>query len=77
MDIMALDFWLKGLAGLAVGAAVICNLPTRLWLPAEKATLEYLAKTTLQTLDESGRKFPASDLWKERGALIMAVRRPG
>ena len=48
---------LKGLAGLAVGAAIVCNLPTRLWMPAERATLQYLADASLQTVDESHRQF--------------------
>ena len=54
---MAISGLLKGLAGLAVGAALICNLPTRLWMSAEKATLQYLADTSLQTVDESQRQF--------------------
>jgi len=74
---LGMSFWLKGLAGLAVGAAVICNLPTRLWMSAEKATLQYLASTVLETLDGTSKKFPASDLWKNNGVVIMAVRRPG
>ena len=48
---------LKGLAGLAVGAAIVCSLPTRLWMPAERATLQYLADASLQTVDESHRQF--------------------
>ena len=54
---MAISGWLQGLAGVAVGAALICNLPTRLWMSAEKATLEYLAGTSLQTVDEPQRQF--------------------
>lgn len=50
---MEVGFWLKGLAGVALGAALICNLPVRLWLPMEKATLGYLAETSLRTLDGS------------------------
>ena len=49
-----LGLWLKGLAGVTAGLAVFYNLPTSLWLPAESATLQYLAAGTLQRLDESG-----------------------
>jgi len=73
---LSIAWWLKGLAGLAVGAAILCNLPARLWLPAEKATLKYLSETLLQTVDGS-RSFKASELWQQKGAVIMAVRRPG
>jgi len=67
----------KGAAAVVAGLAVIANLPTSLWLPTQKATLDYLATATLTTLDESKRKFQASELWKDKGAVIMAVRRPG
>ena len=43
-----------------VGACVVfvlmANLPTRLWMPVEVATLAYLAETTLQNIS-SGEKF--------------------
>lgn len=72
--------WLKGTAAVVAGLAVFVNLPTRLWMSAERASLEYLASTQLSTIteDEDNRKkFQASDLWKDRGAVIMSVRRPG
>lgn len=69
--------WLKGLAGLAVGAAIVCNLPTSLWMAAEPATVQYLADSSLQTVDETQRQFKASELWQNNGVVIMAVRRPG
>jgi len=68
---------LKGLAGVVAGLAVIANLPASWILPAEKATLAYLSGAMLETLDGEKRKFKASELWKENGAVIMAVRRPG
>jgi hypothetical protein len=52
-----MELWFKLLAGVTAGAAVICNLPTSWWMPAEKATLSYLSQTTLQTLDETKTKF--------------------
>ena len=60
---MELALWFKGFAGAALGAAIICNLPTRLWMAAEKATLPYLAETTLQTLEETGRKFKVNKVY--------------
>jgi len=57
---MAVSGWLQGLAGVAVGAALLCNLPTRLWLTTEKATLGYLADTSLQTADQTQRQFKVS-----------------
>lgn len=74
---MGLSTYLLGTAGVVAGLAIFCNLPTRLWLPAKRANLQYLAETTLKTLDGSQKSFLAADLWKTRGAVIMAVRRPG
>jgi len=54
---MAISGWLKGLAVVTVSSALLCNLPTRLWLPAERATVQYLADTFLQTVDESQGQF--------------------
>lgn len=65
-------------AAAVAGAAVLLNLPTNPWVAKpQKATLEYLEQAKLATLDGSQRSFDASDLWRERGAVIMAVRRPG
>ena len=62
---MAISGWLKGLAVVTVGAALLCNLPTRLWLTAEKATVQYLADTSLQTFDDPQRQFKVcwSNTW--------------
>ncbi len=47
-----MGLWLKGLAGVTAALAVFYNLPTSVWLPAEKATLQYLAAgTLLETVD--------------------------
>lgn len=74
---MEIGFWLKGVAGIAVGAAIFVNLPTRLWLTMEKATLAYLAETSLQTIDEANATIKASQLWEKKGAVVMVIRRPG
>lgn len=68
---------LTGLAGITVTLAVVANLPTSWWMPAEKATLKYLSSATLQTLDGQKRRFSAADLWQDKGVVVMAVRRPG
>ncbi|KAK7507733.1 hypothetical protein BaRGS_00000698 [Batillaria attramentaria] len=69
---------LKVLGGVAVGVAVLCNLPSNPFIPRPKpATLSYLAETELQTIGSTPRKFKASELWENTGAVIMVVRRPG
>jgi len=60
------------------GAAVLCNLPVNPFVKsAEKASLDWLQATTLKTIGSESKEFKASDLWKDNGAVIMAVRRPG
>ncbi|XP_076440496.1 peroxiredoxin-like 2A [Babylonia areolata] len=69
---------LLGLAGVAVGMGLLCNLPVNPFVPAPlPASLAYLADTQLTTLDEKPYQFKASQLWEKNGAVIMAVRRPG
>lgn len=55
---------------------LMANLPTRLWMPPEAATLSYLAQTTLQNIT-SGETFKAVELWNQSGAVVVVVRRPG
>ncbi|ESO09853.1 hypothetical protein HELRODRAFT_73106 [Helobdella robusta] len=45
----------------------------------EKATIQYLKNINLKKIDGSddGGSFKASELWKDGGAVIMVVRRPG
>jgi len=74
---MGFSNWLLGGAGVVAGLAVFCNLPVRWWMPAQKATLQYLASAQLQMLDSTRKIFKASDLWSKNGVVIMAVRRPG
>jgi len=67
-------------AGAVTGLIVMANIPTSYWLPSEKASIEYLEETYLQNIakDEKDRKkYKASDLWKDNGAVVMVVRRPG
>lgn len=69
--------WLSGIGVAAAGLALVCNLPTSLWLSAERATLKLLASTTLRTIDSERKSFPASDLWRNNAVVMMVVRRPG
>jgi len=66
--------WLIG--GALTGVLTYANLPSAWILPQQKATAEYLASAKLQTIPK-GSPVDAQSLWKENGAVIMAVRRPG
>jgi len=79
--------WYLYLVG-AVAAAVLaflayCNLPPSWLHPAEKATLEWLSSAPLEKLPSPPGEAWSDDvttgeqLWRDRGAVIMAVRRPG
>ncbi|NWV44505.1 F213A protein, partial [Grantiella picta] len=73
-----MGMWSVGLG--AIGAAVtgIVLANTDLFLSkAEQATMEYLEEIELKTLGPEQRTFKAGELWRENGAVIMAVRRPG
>ena len=52
--------WLLGAAGAAVGAALVCNLSAWLIPKPQLATLGYLAKAKLQTLDGAKKNFSVS-----------------
>lgn len=49
-----------GAAGVAAGAAVICNIAPWLVAKPQLATLDYLAAAKLQTLDGQKRNFTVS-----------------
>uniref|UniRef100_A0A7M7NEU3 Peroxiredoxin-like 2A n=1 Tax=Strongylocentrotus purpuratus TaxID=7668 RepID=A0A7M7NEU3_STRPU len=80
---------LWGAAAAAVGGLLVANMD--FWLPRGGAatTEAYLAGAVLQLLgetklqaqlslvDEAVRTFKAKDLWKDTGAVVLAVRRPG
>ncbi|NWY44481.1 F213A protein, partial [Sylvia atricapilla] len=73
-----MGMWSVGLGaiGAAVTGIVLANTDLFLSKP-EKATLEFLEGIELKTLGPEKRTFKAGELWKENGAVIMAVRRPG
>jgi len=66
--------WLLG--GAITGMLTYANLPSAWILPQQRATEDYLANAKLLTLPQ-GDPIDARSLWKENGAVIMAVRRPG
>merc|ERR1712080_413239 len=70
--------WLLWLAALGLSGAVLyANLPSAWILPQEKATETFLAQAKLQEIT-GGQVLPSSrSLWRENGAVVMAVRRPG
>ncbi|NXS55374.1 F213A protein, partial [Brachypteracias leptosomus] len=77
--IFAMGMWSVGLGaiGAAVTGIILANTDLFLSKP-EKATLEFLEEIELKTLGSAEeRTFKAAELWKENGAVIMAVRRPG
>ena len=66
--------WLVG--GTLTSMLAYANLPSAWILPAQPATEEFLSTAKLQTIPGSGLVSPR-DLWRNTGAVVMAVRRPG
>uniref|UniRef100_A0A4W3GSJ3 Uncharacterized protein n=3 Tax=Callorhinchus milii TaxID=7868 RepID=A0A4W3GSJ3_CALMI len=74
----SMGLWSLGLGALGAAFAGILLANTDLLLPkAQRAMLAALSAAELRTLDGENRTFRASELWAGRGAVIMAVRRPG
>ncbi|WAQ96974.1 PXL2A-like protein [Mya arenaria] len=69
---MGLPKLFMGLAAVGAGASIICNLAATMVTKPQAASLQYLAESKLQSLDEQKRNFSASELWSNRGAVIMA-----
>lgn len=64
-------------AAAAVGAAVVIS-NTSLVVPKRSPfVLQQLEQAVLKRLDGTGRTVKAKELWKDNGAVIMVVRRPG
>jgi len=72
---MGASSWQLVGAGIASVLAYV-NLPARILLPTVPATEAYLAGARLQKLPGLV-KVETRELWKENGAVVMAVRRPG
>ncbi len=80
MDPMVRWTWGKiclATAASALGAALLfANSP--LFMPKRQPfVLKRLEQALLKRLDGSNQIVRAGDLWKDNGAVIMAVRRPG
>jgi len=71
--------WVFG--GAISGIVAYANLPSAWILPQKKATEPYLATAKLRTLPQNvlvqGESVDPRSLWRENGAVVMAVRRPG
>lgn len=72
-----LPSWPWLVTGALTGFVAYCNMPLYWRGNPEEATTEWLAGAPLKRLDESEALLSGADLWRENGAVIMAVRRPG
>ncbi|KAM9326220.1 peroxiredoxin-like 2A [Gastrophryne carolinensis] len=73
-----MGFWSFSIGALGAAVAGILLANTDYFLTkTERATLEHIGATELQTLSKEPRTFQAKELWEKNGAVIMAVRRPG
>ena len=62
--------------GALTTAVIVANMP---WFSGRtpKFDLEKLSKAKLLKLDGSNKQVNGRELWQEKGAVIMIVRRPG
>ena len=68
--------WLLAAGGIAaVGGILAANWDWFKNIP--RPDLAYLSAIKLKVLDGSGKEIMASDLWRNSGAVIMVIRRPG
>lgn len=68
--------WILG-AGGVVAIATIFAANWDWFKNSPRPDLAYLRDIKLKVLDGSGKELMASELWRESGAVIMVVRRPG
>ena len=68
--------WILGAGGVAAIAGIfVANWD---WFKnSPRPDLAYLRDIKLKALDGSGKELMASELWRESGAVILVVRRPG
>nr|KAF6304236.1 peroxiredoxin like 2A [Myotis myotis] len=75
---LSVGMWSIGAGALGAAALALLLANTDLFLSKpQRATLEYLEEIDLKTLEKEPRTFKAKELWEKKGAVIMAVRRPG
>ena len=68
--------WLLAAGGIAaIGGILVANWDWFKNIP--RPDLAYLCAIKLKALDGSGKEIMASDLWRNSGAVIMVIRRPG
>ncbi|XP_006163798.1 peroxiredoxin-like 2A isoform X2 [Tupaia chinensis] len=77
-SLFAMGVWSVGAGALGAAAVALFLANTDMFLSKpQRASLDYLEDIDLKTLGKEPRTFKAKELWGERGAVIMAVRRPG
>jgi len=80
MSIIAQN-WPLIVTGAFTASVAYFNLPSAWILPQVRATEQFLAGALVSKFDNNGlvqeMALPAKSLWNEKGAVIMAVRRPG
>lgn len=74
---MVLWAWSLGAAAAAIGAVILVANSPLLLLKRPPFNLRQLEQAWLKYMDGSDRIIRAKDLWSDRGAVIMVVRRPG
>ena len=68
--------WILGAGGVVV-AAGLWWANSNFWPDLPKTELSYLSTIKLKSLDGTDKALLARDLWKDKGAVIMVVRRAG
>lgn len=70
--------WTVGLGALGAAITSVLLANSDLLLPnTDSVSITYLSGAQLKTLNQEERTFTAGELWRQNGAVIMAVRRPG
>ena len=67
--------WLVG--GAVTGLLGYANLPMSWLVSSQAPTAQYLATAKLQPLLDRPALERTEDVWRQTGAVVMAVRRPG
>ena len=76
MALVAAKYILTTAVGALTAAVLAANMR---WFSGSnpRYDFELLKKARLLRLDGSNEQISGQDLWKDKGAVIMAVRRPG
>lgn len=73
-----MGMWSLGLGAVGAALAGILLANTDLCIPkAASASLEYLEDADLRSTTDDDKVIKAKSLWETKGAVVMAVRRPG